>query len=86
LKNIQGKKVVLELVNGKTITGEVLAVDQQYIRVSSEWGVGTFRVDVVQVFWEPSQRSITQENMDHIAKQMRDDIKANLVCYPNPPL
>lgn len=84
LKNIQGKKVVLELVNGKTITGEVLAADQQFIRVSSEWGIGTLNVDAVQIIWEPSQRSITQENMDHIAKQMRDEIKLNLVCYPNP--
>ncbi|OPY58581.1 MAG: hypothetical protein A4E55_00790 [Pelotomaculum sp. PtaU1.Bin035] len=84
LKASLNKKLVLELVNGRIISGTVMAVDQKFVRVGTDEGVGTVPVDAVQIIWEPSKRSLTQENMEHIAAQMRDSVKANLVCYPAP--
>lgn len=83
LKASLDKKVVLELVNGRMISGMVMAVDQQFVRVGTDEGVGTIPVDAVQIIWEPLKRSITQENMEHIAAQMRDSVKENLICYPS---
>lgn len=84
LQASQGKKIVLELVNGRSISGTILAVEQQFVRVESDDGVGTIPVNAVQIIWETLTRSLTEENMENIAEQLRDSAKANLVCTGTP--
>jgi len=84
LQASQGKNIVLELVNGRIISGTILAVDQQFVRVESDDGVGTIPVNAVQIIWETLTRSLTVENMENIAEQLRDSAKANLVCTGTP--
>lgn len=80
LKANQGKKVVLELVNGRIIPGTVIAVDQQFVRFGTDEGVGMIPVNAVQIIWEPAKRSITEENMEDVAEKLRDSVKAEIAC------
>jgi len=75
----QGKNIVIELVNGKKISGKVLSVDQQYVQVETNEGVGLISLHAVYIVWEMS-RSLTEENMDQLAGLMRDSLKAQIAC------
>lgn len=77
----QGKKIVLELVNGRVISGTVLAVEQQFVRLGTDEGIGTIPVSAVQIIWEAAKRSLTEENMEEIAGKLRDGVKAQYVCF-----
>lgn len=71
LKASLGKKVALELVNGKIISGTLLYVDHNSVSIETDKGIGTLPFDSVQIIWEPSRFSLIRENMEHLAGQMR---------------
>ncbi|MDF9409428.1 hypothetical protein L7E55_13865 [Pelotomaculum isophthalicicum JI] len=68
----KGKKIVLELSNGRILNGTVIATDQKCVRLETDSGVGTIPVDRVQIIWEPVKRSLTEENMEVLAQKFRD--------------
>lgn len=76
----QGKKLVIELVNGRKISGAVLSVNQQYLRLETEEGTGNIPLQAVYIVWEAPTRTLTQENMDEIAQKLRDSVKAEIAC------
>ncbi|MCL6560669.1 MAG: hypothetical protein K6U74_18115, partial [Firmicutes bacterium] len=59
LQASKGKKIALELVNGRIISGTVTAVNQQFVQVQTDDGVGTIPVSAVQIVWESLKRSLT---------------------------
>lgn len=80
----QGKKIVVELVNGRKISGTVLAVSQQYLRLESDEGIGNIPVQAVYIVWEAPAQTLTKKNMDEIAGKLRDSVKANIACTAFP--
>ncbi|NPV72819.1 MAG: hypothetical protein HPY89_03265 [Pelotomaculum sp.] len=76
----QGKKVVLELVNGRVVTGTVLAADEQFVRLGTDEGTATIPLNAVQIVWEPAARSLTEDEMKDIAEKLRESAKAQYVC------
>ena len=80
LKASQGKKIVLELVNGRMVSGTIVAVDENFVRVEAEEGVGTIPVSAVQIIWDSLKRSLTGEAMEDLAEQLKDKIKAEIAC------
>lgn len=84
LKANTGKTVVIELVNGRKISGTVLSADQQYVRLESDEGTGTIPVQAVYIVWETPSRTPISENMDEIAAKLRDSVKAEIACVSFP--
>lgn len=84
LKANTGKTVVIELANGRKISGKVLSADQQYVRLESDEGIGTIPVQAVYIVWETPSRTLTSENMDEIAAKIRDSVKAEIACVSFP--
>jgi len=80
LQNYTGKKIVIELINGRKISGVVLSSDQLFIRLESDEGVGIIPITAVNIVWETLNRSVTGEQMDQIAEQMKDSAKQYNVC------
>ncbi|MCL6638718.1 MAG: hypothetical protein K6T80_03435 [Firmicutes bacterium] len=76
----QGKSVVVELSNGRKITGKVLAVDQQFIRIETDEGIGTIPLYAIYIVWDSLTRSIAGKHMEEIAGQLREDLKAQIAC------
>ncbi|MDD3653169.1 MAG: hypothetical protein PHO01_03115 [Desulfotomaculaceae bacterium] len=76
----QGKKAVIELVNGRKIFGTILAVDQQCMRVETAEGVGTLPIKAILVIWEELHRSINEKNMEELAGRLRESVKAHISC------
>jgi len=76
----KGKKIVLELSNGKILSGTVIAADQKCVRLETDSGVGIIPVDTVQIIWEPVKRSLTEENMEVLAQKFRDSYKDQIAC------
>ena len=56
-----------------------MSVDQQYVQVETNEGVGLISLHAVYIVWEMS-RSLTEENMDQLAGLMRDSLKAQIAC------
>ncbi len=52
LKSNIGKKIVVELVNGKQAAGTLESVNQHDIRLKTDEGVCIILVSAIQVFWE----------------------------------
>lgn len=71
LKASLGKKVALELVNGKLISGILLSVDRNSVSIETDKGVGTLPFDSVQIIWAPSKMSLIRESMEQLAGHMR---------------
>lgn len=80
LKASQGKKIVLELVNGRIIAGTVLAVDETLLRLETEEGVGIIPVSAVQIIWDTLKRSLTGEDMEQLAQQLKDKFQVQISC------
>ena len=78
------KAVVIELVNGRKISGKVLSADQQFLRLETDEGIGTIPVQAVYIVWETPSRTLTGENMDEIAEKLRDSVKAEIACQSFP--
>lgn len=74
----QGKQIVIELANGRKISGTVLSANQQYLRLESDEGIGNIPVQAVYIVWETPAQTLTKENMDEIAGKLRDSVKANI--------
>jgi hypothetical protein len=81
LKANTGKTVVIELANGRKISGTVLSADQQYVRLESDEGIGAIPVQAVYIVWETPSRTL---NMDEIAEKLRDSVKAEIACQSFP--
>ncbi len=84
LKANIGKTVVIELVNGRKISGTVLSAEQHYVRLQSDEGIGAIPVEAVYIVWEAPARTLTSENMDQIAEKLRDSVKAEIACNSFP--
>lgn len=80
LQASQGKKIVLELVNGRILSGTVLTVNEQFVRLGTDEGVGTIPVEAIQIIWENLKRSLTEERMEDLAAKLRDGAKAQIAC------
>jgi len=80
LQSYKGKKVILELVNGRIISGTVLALDREFIRFNTDDGLGILPVNAVQIIWEARERSLTEKNMEEIAGKLRDSVKTQIAC------
>lgn len=80
LKANQGKKIILELTNGRMFPGRVTALDQDFIRFETSDGVGIIPISNVQIIWEPVMCSLTEENMEVLTRKLRDKIKAEIAC------
>lgn len=80
----QGKKVVVELVNGRKISGTVLLANQQFVRLETDEGIGNIPVQAVYIVWEAPAQTLTRENMDEIAEKLRDSVKAHIACTSFP--
>ncbi|MHB8986931.1 MAG: hypothetical protein ACYC38_13590, partial [Eubacteriales bacterium] len=76
----KGKKIVLELTNGRIISGTILDVSEQFVHLGTDDGVGTIPVNFVQIIWETTKSSLTEENMDQIAGMLRESIKEQIAC------
>lgn len=76
----QGKAIILELVNGRTISGILLAVSEQFLRVASAEGTGTIPVNSVYIVWENPKRPLTRENINTVEEQAGDDVKEQYIC------
>lgn len=84
LKANIGKTVVIELVNGRKISGTVLSAEQHYVRLQSDDGIGAIPVEAVYIVWETPARTLTSKNMDQIAEKLRDSVKAEIACNSFP--
>ncbi|TEB05727.1 hypothetical protein Psch_02768 [Pelotomaculum schinkii] len=80
LKASQGKKIVLELVNGRIIGGTIVAVDETLLRMETEEGVGIIPVSAVQIIWDTLKRSLTGEDMEQLAQQLKDKLQVQIAC------
>lgn len=80
----QGKTMVVELVNGRKISGTLIAVNPQYVRMDTEEGVGTIPLKSIQVCWENVARSVNEENMEYLAKQLRSTEESRINCTAVP--
>lgn len=80
LKASQGKKVVLELVNGRMIAGSILSVDEHIVRMETEEGIGSLPVSSVQIIWDTLKRSLTGEDMEQLAEQLKDKFQSKIAC------
>jgi len=80
----QGKKVVVELINGRKISGTVLSANQQFVRLETDEGIGNIPVQAVYIVWETPAQTLTRENMDEIAEKLRDSVKAHIACTSFP--
>ncbi|OPX90069.1 MAG: hypothetical protein A4E53_01284 [Pelotomaculum sp. PtaB.Bin104] len=80
LKAYKSKKIVLELTNGRTIPGMVFHVDQEFVRLATDDGVGIIPLNNIQIIWEPINLSLSEENMNVLAQKLRDKIKTEIAC------
>ncbi|MFA4884727.1 MAG: hypothetical protein WC601_02925 [Desulfotomaculaceae bacterium] len=76
----QGKKIVIELVNGRKISGTVLSANQQSLRLETDEGIGNIPAQAVYIVWEAPAQTLTRESMDEIADKLRDSVKAEIAC------
>ncbi|MCG9969496.1 hypothetical protein L9W92_15935 [Pelotomaculum terephthalicicum JT] len=79
LKANKGKKIILELTNGRILNGAVIAIDQEFVSFETDSGVGTIPISTVQIIWEPLKRSLSEENMEVFAQKLRD-YKEQIAC------
>lgn len=79
LQALQGKTVVVELVNGRKLSGTLITVSQQYMRMETDEGVGTVPIAAIQVIWESLGRSVSQEQLEYIEQQAKDQARINCV-------
>lgn len=75
-----GKQLVVELVGGKKLSGTLVEANVEYVRIDTTEGLATFPFAVVGIFWEPMKRSLTEENMDFIANQLRSEEQSRINC------
>ncbi|TEB11533.1 hypothetical protein [Pelotomaculum propionicicum] len=75
----QGKNVVLELVNGRIVSGNLLAVNEQFLRVASPEGTAAIPVGSVYIVWENLKRQLTRGSIEPVAEQA-EDVKEQIVC------
>lgn len=75
-----GKHLVVELVNGRKVSGTLVEANDQFIRMESEEGLATIPYGAIQVIWENMNRSINEENMDFIAGQMSKEGESRINC------
>jgi len=80
LKASQGKKIILELVNGRILAGNLLSVDEQVLRIETEKGIATVPVSAVQIIWDAMKRSLSDEDMRQLAEQLQDKFKTEIAC------
>ncbi|MDO7786317.1 hypothetical protein [Desulforamulus aquiferis] len=73
-----GKKITIELVNGRKISGKIIAVSEQFVRLESNEGIGTVPISAIQVVWE-SVQNLTEENMDYLAEKLRKSTDENRI-------
>jgi len=70
-KGLVNQDVSVELLNGEIIVGRILDVTNNYIHQQSAEGVVTIFFPSVAVIWENENHSVTQEDMEYMANQMR---------------
>lgn len=75
---LTGKNVTVELVNGRIVSGAVLAVHEQYMCVETAAGVGTVPIKAIQIIWEPLTPTQTEKSMERLAEKLRDSVKAEI--------
>lgn len=80
LKASKGKKIVLELVNGRIIAGAVLEVDEHLVRMETQEGVGIIPVSAVQIIWDTLKRSLTGDDMEQLAEQLKSKFNPQIAC------
>lgn len=80
----QGQKIVIELANGRKISGIMLSANQQYLRLQTDEGIGNIPMQAVCVVWEAPAQTLTREHMDEIAEKMRDSVKEHIACTSFP--
>ncbi|MDF9407131.1 MAG: hypothetical protein A4E52_01134 [Pelotomaculum sp. PtaB.Bin013] len=80
LQASQGKNIAVELVNGRMISGTVLAVNEQYVRIETMEGVGSIPIKSIQIVWEPSKQTLTEKSMERLAEKLRDSVKEEIGC------
>ena len=84
LQASQGKNMVVELVNGRKISGTIVSVNHEYIRIQAEEGACTIPMNAIQIIWESQNPSITEENMRYVAEQLRNDENNRINCTSVP--
>lgn len=80
LQASQGKNIAVELVNGRIVSGTVLTVNEQYVRIETTEGVGSIPIKAIQIVWEPSKQTLTEKSMERLAEKLRDSVKAEIGC------
>ncbi|GAB6179842.1 hypothetical protein JCM14036_11610 [Desulfotomaculum defluvii] len=75
-----GKHLVVELVNGRKVSGTLVEANDRFIRMESEEGMGTIPYSAIQVIWENMNHTLNEENMDFIANQMRKEEESRISC------
>ncbi|MDD3653564.1 MAG: hypothetical protein PHO01_05170 [Desulfotomaculaceae bacterium] len=80
LKANQGKRIILELTNGRILPVTVSSVDQETVRFETDDGVGIIHLKNIQIIWEPVKRSLTEENMKALAQKLREKVKTQIAC------
>ncbi|MEG6511696.1 hypothetical protein V6C32_07205 [Desulforamulus ruminis] len=51
LQAYKGQQVVIELLNGQKLSGNVADMDTLYLRLETDEGVGMVNISSVAVFW-----------------------------------
>ncbi|MCG9968726.1 hypothetical protein L9W92_11800 [Pelotomaculum terephthalicicum JT] len=80
LQASKGKNIAVELVNGRIVSGTVITVSEQSVRIETAEGVGTIPLKAIQIVWEPSKQTLTGKSMERLAEQLRDSVKAEIGC------
>lgn len=71
----QGKSITLELLKGRKISGKILLVNQQYVRIETGEGVGTIPLSAIQVIWESHAADLNEDNMEYLAEKLRNSVE-----------
>lgn len=75
-----GKHLVLELANGKKISGQVISVNEQSVRMETEEGTGIIPVGAIMVAWENPARSLTEDSMEYLANKLSNSENTRITC------
>ncbi|AEG58798.1 hypothetical protein Desru_0512 [Desulforamulus ruminis DSM 2154] len=79
LQAYKGQQVVIELLNGQKLSGNVADMDTLYLRLETDEGVGMVNISSIAVFWEPLNSSSSQADQLRAGEYPKDQNPIGIV-------
>jgi hypothetical protein len=75
LSEYKGKRIVVELANGKRLSGTVIEVDRQNMRLETDQGTCAILISAIEVVWEKTSPSPAYQSMADQDKKIQPELE-----------